>query len=396
MALADFAQRARTFLTEPTFANQAGMTPQDVERRKALAEALIGQSMSGQPVVSVADGLSRISDAIFGGLINRKAEGTAAAQQQAGYDALRGVAGQIGGPMQPIIEQLLGNPATADMAQQILGAQIGQMMTPQGSGATDDITEYEFARANGFTGSFEDWMAIGHQPTVVNNLGPTGIDYGEAPTNYAWQRDDQGNVALDDRGAPIALPVGPALAEQQAAEAAAAAREQTRTNQGDIVLDNINRALDLSEQAFTTGFTGNIAAAIPGTPAYDLNQLVLTIGTNISLDRLQQMRDQSPTGGAVGQVTEGEWDRFAASLGSLSQSQSKEQFQYNLLMVERQYLDIVHGEGNWMMDANNSVFVLTPDQPQGQIPTIGTADQWGQLPQGWQYYDPDGQLRTKQ
>ena len=73
-----------------------------------------------------------------------------------------------------------------------------------------------------------------------------------------------------------------------------------------------------------TGLTGAGMALIPGTPAYDTNAQIETVISSIGFDRLQKMRDESPTGGALGQVSERELSQLNASLGNLRQSQSRD------------------------------------------------------------------------
>ena len=58
------------------------------------------------------------------------------------------------------------------------------------------------------------------------------------------------------------------------------------------------------------------------------------------------MRDASPTGGALGQVSERELALLQNSVAALEQSQSKEQFVRNLNIVREKYLDTIHGPGN--------------------------------------------------
>ncbi len=87
----------------------------------------------------------------------------------------------------------------------------------------------------------------------------------------------------------------------------------------------------------TTGFIGSILKNIGGTGALDVNQLGETIRSNIGFDRLQRMRDESPTGGALGQVAVQELNALQASLGSLLVDQSDEQLLRNLERLELQY-----------------------------------------------------------
>lgn len=87
---------------------------------------------------------------------------------------------------------------------------------------------------------------------------------------------------------------------------------------------------------WTTGFMGNQISKVPGTPAHDMMRKLETIKANIGFDRLQEMRDNSPTGGALGQVSEFENRLLQAVWGNLEQSQTEEEFLKNLELVEQQ------------------------------------------------------------
>jgi hypothetical protein len=87
----------------------------------------------------------------------------------------------------------------------------------------------------------------------------------------------------------------------------------------------------------TTGVVGKGAAFVPGTTAYDLQQRLLTLKANLGFDRLQQMRDASPTGGALGQVAVQELQALQATVGSLELGQSKAELQKNLNKIENHY-----------------------------------------------------------
>lgn len=86
------------------------------------------------------------------------------------------------------------------------------------------------------------------------------------------------------------------------------------------------------------GFGGKILSNIPGSEARDFEARLETIKANIGFDKLQAMRDASPTGGALGQVSEMELRQLNASMGNLEQSQSPEQLRENLIAVREQYV----------------------------------------------------------
>ena len=93
--------------------------------------------------------------------------------------------------------------------------------------------------------------------------------------------------------------------------------------------------------SWTTGLAGSIMSAMPGTPAHDVANAITTIESAIGFDRLQAMRDASPTGGALGAISERELAQLNASLGSLKQSATRDQFEKNLKAVKRHYMAAV-------------------------------------------------------
>ena len=85
-----------------------------------------------------------------------------------------------------------------------------------------------------------------------------------------------------------------------------------------------------------TGFAGGVFNAVSGTDAFDLKADLQTLLANAGFDRLQEMRDNSPTGGALGAINESEMELLKASWQNLIQSQSKEQFLRNLESFKEQ------------------------------------------------------------
>ncbi len=114
-----------------------------------------------------------------------------------------------------------------------------------------------------------------------------------------------------------------------------------------VVDDAINRVLGINVDprtgkavqgpsmvsGWTTG-AGSVLAGIPGSPAKDLQAAIETIKANIGFDELQTMRDNSPTGGALGQVAVQELEALRATLSSLDQAQSPEQVVASLKRIQ--------------------------------------------------------------
>ena len=74
---------------------------------------------------------------------------------------------------------------------------------------------------------------------------------------------------------------------------------------------------------------------IGGTPAANLKATLTTIGADSALSKLQEIRDASPTGGALGAITERELDLLRDSAAALAQSQSPDQLRENLRNYKR-------------------------------------------------------------
>tara|TARA_R110002167_G_C12705404_1_gene654360 strand:+ start:12373 stop:13506 length:1134 start_codon:yes stop_codon:yes gene_type:complete len=88
------------------------------------------------------------------------------------------------------------------------------------------------------------------------------------------------------------------------------------------IIGNVDNVIDRAIEAqglvsnTTAGF-GGLLSVIPTSNARELGTLVTTIQANLGFDRLQQMREASPTGGALGQVSERELDFLQSSVQNL-------------------------------------------------------------------------------
>jgi hypothetical protein len=90
----------------------------------------------------------------------------------------------------------------------------------------------------------------------------------------------------------------------------------------------------------TTGIVGAALSIVPGEPAYDLKQTIATLDAKGAFDTLQDMRKNSPTGGALGNVSDKDLELLKSSITNLKQSQSYEQFTKNLQLFKERYARI--------------------------------------------------------
>ena len=97
-----------------------------------------------------------------------------------------------------------------------------------------------------------------------------------------------------------------------------------------VVIQDIDRALAMTDNPWATGFTGSLSNYVANTPGSNLSRMLDGIQANIGFDKLQDMRNNSPTGGALGAVTERELALLQSVYGSLVNSQSAEDLKFNL------------------------------------------------------------------
>lgn len=125
---------------------------------------------------------------------------------------------------------------------------------------------------------------------------------------------------------PGVTPKGAADIAKQRAEDRPQAMRTVATSEA-----NIDKAIGQIRDILRTGglWTGSGVTAplswVPGTAAADMSARLDTLKTQLGMAAMQEMRDASKTGGAVGQVTEREWGFLMNSLEPLTKWQSSEQ-----------------------------------------------------------------------
>lgn len=109
-----------------------------------------------------------------------------------------------------------------------------------------------------------------------------------------------------------------------------------------VVNDAISRAMPQID-GWSTGLAGVLLSNWPASQAKNVGRLLETVKANAGFDKLQAMRDASPTGGALGQVSERELGFLQSVFGNLEQDQSADQLKYNLQMFQYIYNSIING-----------------------------------------------------
>lgn len=202
---------------------------------------------------------------------------------------------------------------------------------------------------------------------AVNKADPTDVrNMGFSPP----ARSNGISVTMDENGRPIVQIGGPAQdgsqltgpTKPEATYYKDVGAYQAAKQQRDTLLNNLGEAEKLVN-GWTTGVGGAITSAIPGSQAVDLQQRLQTVQALIGFDALNQMRQNSPTGGALGNVTERELAFLQSVQGSLATIQSEAQL--------KQVMKEIRGSIERLAAAQDQAFqmqyqALNPGETRGQ------------------------------
>ena len=185
----------------------------------------------------------------------------------------------------------------------------------------------------------------------ITAVGPGGVtvnmppQIGSIPPGY--------RVVYDANRLPVSMEVIPGSPEerkiQEAQQKGAAAAESTITA-STIVLDEVKSLRNMVKNQKTADpVTGTLGAIVgekggvlkAGSARATAEERIKTIKANIGFDRLNQMRQESPTGGALGNITEQELAFLQSVLGSIDLNQKDEAILANLKRLENIYNGIL-------------------------------------------------------
>jgi hypothetical protein len=186
---------------------------------------------------------------------------------------------------------------------------------------------------------------------------------GNIPPAWRANYDDQGRIVSIE---PI--PGGPAERELREAEERRQLQAEIRQLQHKIVTEDIDAALEIIKNSIlpAAGLGASTLAEIGGTAASDVQALLDTIKANIGFNELNRMRQASPTGGALGNVTERELAFLQSVQGSLDQKQTPRQLMRNLNRVKNNLDTILNIMGRVLQGGASGGGVNTSSQTPTQ------------------------------
>ena len=199
------------------------------------------------------------------------------------------------------------------------------------------VEGYKLAVEQGYDKGF-----FQYQIDLKKAASEKNISIGNIPQDYIITTDASGNIKMEViEGSPTDI------ANKAAIDTGGVAAARKAVQSG-VVLEDIGRLKDaITNDSLINPASSSILSYIMENPIIgsgknriDAISLATTIKSSIGFDRLQQMREESPTGGALGQVSELELVTLQATLGSLDLNQSKENLLYNLERLGEIYVQI--------------------------------------------------------
>ena len=167
-------------------------------------------------------------------------------------------------------------------------------------------------------------------------------------------------------------------------------QKESALAKADIIASKAEKAIEQSG-TWTAGWLGKMALKLGTTPAEDLESTLDVIKSNLGFEELREMKAASPTGGALGQVTEREIEFLQSTLESLKQKQSEEQLDESLRVVRDTYKKIAESIRAWKKEQG-----IADDAPLAPTESEdGFETQYAAMPSGTEFTGPDGKKRRK-
>lgn len=331
----------------PALTPYDGPSPDDVAMQRKLAMSLMQQGTSAEPVGHWTQALARVLQGGVGGMYQDTA-------RQGERQGTQGIVDMLQGQQNPTPVQLLSNPWTREAGMKTLvQAAKGPEYGKQGTIVQDGQGNFYAVQFNdkGET-KYHKLQAGGQNPTgVMSSESGIQMGGGQAPTALQPSKGTKqiGSTVVDvATGRPISN-VEEAIAGKEKAEEVGKVQGkfvgafpkleaglQAWDRQADLTTKIIDRSIQSIEKngRYVAG-VGAPLSMLPETEARKLRNDLETIKANIGFDKLQAMREASPTGGALGAVSDMENRLLQAVQGALDQSGDPKALSDNLANIKQ-------------------------------------------------------------
>jgi len=199
-------------------------------------------------------------------------------------------------------------------------------------------------------------LPYGQWDVARRRSGATNVNTGTIPKGYEQIQDPvTGAVSMRP------IPGGPADTSKQDQ-----AKADAQAISGNVVINAARQARDAINAAGlpAAGSGTSVLSNMGETNAAELRRQIDVLKANASIETLNQMRQMSKTGGALGSVTEGEERLLAAKSGAIDPSAPKDKVIAAINDYERTLLETVHGKaaGDKIFEASRKTSAPTATQ----------------------------------
>ena len=202
------------------------------------------------------------------------------------------------------------------------------MMQPPDQG-TAAMQNYQYLLSQGVDP--QDALGRAFSGGVTVNAGGQGVPgLSKLGEGYAYRYNPDGTPMLDENGLPMAAPVTGGPKDNSAKEAN---KDRQANLKLGTTLTSIGLNIDEIENGGlpVTGAVGdfrrtNIGRTLTGASAVDFDNRTNQITDSAAFAEIQNMRDNSPTGGAVGQLTDKERAAIGNAVTALNSSTSADEY----------------------------------------------------------------------
>lgn len=409
---------------------QQDVTPQSLAATQSVRDALLA-SANNNPK-TMWEGIQSASAKIGGSLLNQKVVGDYTRAQKDYADKFAGMGDN---PSLSDIEAMASNPFANQGQSSIVQALLAQKFQLQSPDAIAQraLLASEIAKNQAETGMYTTGGAAvgspiqdahgnyfvgtqygGMRPVSPNGGGsaPSGDGGGAISQGAASVVDPVGSSAVPAQADPSANPQFLTPADLEAAKTLAAKTAEVKAglpekmvaaktaldqlDQSDTLVNGfIDQALKQAN-GLSTGWVGKLSEAVAGTPAYQLARTLDTVKANIGFDKLNAMRAASPSGGALGQVSNFEEQLLQSVLGSLDQGQDSATIVANLNRLKGfiasnsdQRKSAFNADFGGVQPRNGDASFNTGNTSPSKLPTPQTPADFASLRSGDHYIDPD-------
>lgn len=179
------------------------------------------------------------------------------------------------------------------------------------------------------------------------------------------QAEDGRVVANLVPGSPAEQKMETTLLEMDAGDQKLLKSYGSVSDHANVVKVNADRALQYLQSADAGILMQTLrsgASRVPGTAAYDLWDALETIKNNVGIDELQRMRQSSPTGGAMGNVSDRDMATLTGTLGRLEVARDPVRLKEDLENLLSTYSRVVGYAGQ---DAEKAQYRMQLRQKRG-------------------------------